>query len=189
MYLQGDAIVYSGPHWPNLEDVSSIKVSDKDVTRYEAQAQSYYGQIELPDGKVLSPPEACDIDPQNGHLSNGSPTTMLYIGLHPACEDIATRFMVNQPNATIHSTGDLWVTLERRCSSYLRQALKQRLLGRDNNFLPPISDKETGEPSFSGYYVPFDCLVQWGDDWTGWVSSASLESDVGHILTGSKTVG
>jgi hypothetical protein len=75
-------------------------------------------------------------------------------------------------NANIHSMTDLWLVLERRCSVYMHWE-SQRKYGSYHvrGFTPHLALSETGQPDFGNYYVPYHCLMAYGDDWEGWVSS------------------
>jgi hypothetical protein len=169
MPLEGDCVVLSGPHWPHADASSSLKVADEDVIRYDAEAESCYGKlILLPGEEEVRPQEAYDANPRPENPSDA--TAKMHHGLHAACEDMAYRVIKSSPHAKIHSIGDLWLTLERRCAGYLEQGRRQRTRPRDDNYVPPIPNKETGKLDFDGYYVPSHCMLQYGDEWEGWVS-------------------
>ncbi|WZH47091.1 uncharacterized protein QYS62_008233 [Fusarium acuminatum] len=174
MPLEGDCVVLSGPHWPRADASSSLNVADKDVIRYEAEAESYYGKLLLlPDEEEVRPQEAYDVNPQPEDPPDA--TARMHHGIHPACEDMANRVIKSSPHAKIHSIGDLWLTLERRCAGYLKQGRRQRPRPRDDNYVPPIPNKETGKLDFDGYYVPSHCLLQYGDEWEGWWDKDPIE--------------
>ncbi|KAH7245071.1 hypothetical protein BKA59DRAFT_544457 [Fusarium tricinctum] len=174
MPLKGDCVVLSGPHWPHADASSSLKVADKDVVRYEAEAESYYGKLLLlPDEEEVRPQEAYDVNPQPENPLDAR--AKMYHGIHAACEDMANRVIKSSPHAKIHSIGDLWLTLERRCAGYLEQGRRQRPRPRDDNYVPPILNKETGKLGFDGYYVPSHCLLQYGDEWEGWWDKDPIE--------------
>ncbi|KAH7182407.1 uncharacterized protein B0J16DRAFT_373045 [Fusarium flagelliforme] len=163
MLLDRDCIVLSGPHWP--QD-NARTVSDKEVTRYTAITQSCYGEIHiLPDNEQIYPQQTTDEN--HDHIGDGAPAKM-YHGIHPACEDLANRVIKTSPNAKISGIGDLFLTLERRCASYQWSTLEQRLGPRDNNYVPPIFNEEKNALTCDGYYVPRNCIDQWGDEWAGW---------------------
>ncbi|KAF4435947.1 hypothetical protein F53441_13375 [Fusarium austroafricanum] len=166
MALGSDAIVLAGPHWPRSNTTSeSLSVIDEQVIRYTAEVDSF-------PGKILLLPSREQIYPQYAyqHESDIAPAKM-YLGIHAACEEIANRVMKTSFNAKVRSISDLWLTLERRCASYLSQGRRQRRLPRDMNYVPPIPNNQSGQPlslGFDRYYVPYHCLDQWGDEWEGW---------------------
>ena len=94
----------------------------------------------------------------------------MYHGIHPACENLANRVIATSPNAKIRGIGDLFLTLERRCTNHQSSSRGERMWPRDNNYVPPIFNKEKDALAFDGYYVPIYCIDQWGDEWAGWVS-------------------
>jgi len=163
MLLDYDCIVLCGPHWPRR---NARKVTDQEVTRYTGITESCNGKIYiLPEHERIYPQETADED----HDRDGAPAKM-YHGIHPACEDLANRVIQTSPNAKISGIGDLFLTLERRCTNYQWSTRKQRLGPRDNNYVPPIFNEEKNALTFDGYYVPRHCIDQWGDEWAGWVS-------------------
>ncbi|KAI1063251.1 hypothetical protein LB507_005570 [Fusarium sp. FIESC RH6] len=163
MLLEDDCIVLCGPHWP---DANARRVTDQEITRYKGEADSCYGKIHiLPDYQRIYPQETTDEDDE--HVGDG-PSAKMYHGIHPACEDLANRVIATSPNAKISGIGDLFLTLERRCASYQSSSRDERMGPRDNNYVPPIFNKEKDALAFDGYYVPIYCIDQWGDEWAGW---------------------
>ncbi|KAL6912452.1 hypothetical protein FSST1_010212 [Fusarium sambucinum] len=162
-----NCVVYSGPHWPGA-DFHSRKVSDQELTRYEAEAESQYGKAALPTGQIVYPPEAYDEHERDEHLPDGVAPAKMYIAVHPACEDMAKRVIETSSIAKVHSIGDLWLALERRCAGYLHWAWQQQPRRRDERFIPPIPYNTVDEPGLHGYYAPLHCLEHWGDEWEGW---------------------
>ncbi|KAM0206143.1 hypothetical protein ACHAPA_011765 [Fusarium lateritium] len=174
MPLEGDCTILSGPHWPHADASSFLKVDDNDVIRYDAEAQSYYGKLKLlPQQEDVHPQEAYDATSQPESPSGA--TAKMYHGIHTACEDMANRVINTSPNAKIHSIGDLWLTLERRCAGFLEQGRRQRPRPRDDNYVPLIPNKGTGQLDFDGYYVPSHCILQYGDEWEGWWDDDPIE--------------
>jgi hypothetical protein len=164
MLLEGDCIVLRGPHWPRA---NARTVTDKEVTRYTGEADSCYGKIHiLPDYQRIYPQETIDED--DDHVGDG-PSAKMYHGIHPACEDLASR-VIQTPNAKISGIGDLFLTLERRCVDYQNKNRRSRRRRRDDNYVPPIFNEEKNALAWDGYYVPRHCIDQWGDEWAGWVS-------------------
>ncbi|EKJ72029.1 hypothetical protein FPSE_07771 [Fusarium pseudograminearum CS3096] len=159
-----DCIVYYGPHWPDA-DCPSLTISDHATTRYAAVAESYDGKAILPSGLCICPPELCDLF---WPTQDRAPPATMYIAIHPACEDMANRFMRTSSHAKIHSTGDLWLVLERRCASHIYVVIPRWFENGDLRFVPEIPLAETGVHSLDGYYVPRACLLRTGDDWEGW---------------------
>lgn len=164
MLLEGDCIVLRGPHWPRA---NARKVSDQEITRYTGEADSCYGKIHiLPDYQRIYPQETTDED--DDHVGDG-PSAKIYHGIHPSCEDLANR-VIQTPNAKISGIGDLFLTLERRCVDYQNKNRRSRRRRRDDNYVPPIFNEDKNALAWDGYYVPRDCIDQWGDEWAGWVS-------------------
>ena len=165
MCLDSDCIVLCGPHWPHE---NARKVTDQEVTRYTAETENCPGKIYiLPDREHIYPQGETDRNP--GDIGDGAPAKM-YHGIHPACEDIANRVIKTSPNAKISDIGDLFLTLERRCTNYGWAALKQPLSPRDYNYVPAIFNQEKNDFIWDGYYISRHCIDQWGDEWAGWVS-------------------
>ncbi|KAM0554929.1 hypothetical protein ACHAPJ_006665 [Fusarium lateritium] len=163
----GKVLALAGPHWPDRQQTPrSLKVKDEEVIRYDAQAAwtpaKYYL---LPDRNEVALQSEYDADRRPDDPDHVT-TAKMYIGIHAACEDIAKRVMKTSPNAQIRSIGDLWLSLERRCARYTSENPT-----RDRNFVPPIPKSQPGEPLSLGmdrYYVPYACIVQYGDEWEGW---------------------
>lgn len=167
MCLDSDCIVLRGPHWPRRD---ARKVTDQEVTRYKAETGNYPGRIYiLPDREQITPQETTDEN--YDVIEDGAPAKM-YHGIHPACEDLANRVIKTSPNAKISGIGDLFLTLERRCTNYRRFVRRQRLGPRSENYVPPIFNQEKNALTWDGYYISKHCIDQWGDEWAGWVSSA-----------------
>ncbi|CAG2011579.1 unnamed protein product [Fusarium graminearum] len=178
-----DCIVYYGPGWGDAVS-PFLNISDQEVTRYEAVAESHYGKAILSTGFVTYPPEKHNLYGQI--LDRAAPTVKLYIAIHPACENMANRFMKTSSNAKIHSLGDLWLVLERRCICHIWAESSNDWADGESRFIPEIPHAETGVRSLDGYYVPRSCLLRTGDEWEGWVSflfCAELEK---HGLIGSQ---
>ncbi|CAF3538053.1 unnamed protein product [Fusarium graminearum] len=171
-----DCIAYYGPYW---EDYSrpSVDTPDQAITRFEAVAESHYGKATLSTGHVIYPPEW---DDALGPIGDGDPVAMLIVAIHPACEDMANRFMKTCSNAKIHSTGDLWLVFERRCSSHILGESSNDFVQGEFRFIPEIPHAETGVRSLDGYYVPRSCLLRTGDEWEGWWDEYPLDI---HDLT------
>ncbi|UZP40420.1 hypothetical protein NXS19_008236 [Fusarium pseudograminearum] len=165
-----NCIVYDGPNWDDMRP--PLNISDQAITRYEARAESHYGKVILPTGLVMYPP---DWDYVSGPIEDGAPGAWLIIAIHPACEDMANRFMKTCSNAKIHSTGDLWLVLERRCCSHILGEASNDFAAGESRFIPEIPHPETGVRSLDGYYVPRSCLLRTGDEWEGWWDEDPLD--------------
>lgn len=75
--------------------------------------------------------------PDQSNASAQLATWQLYIGIHPACDELANRVMETSFSARICSLGDLWMTLERRCAR--RDPERESL---SYNFLPCIATSQ-----------------------------------------------
>ncbi|RGP63790.1 hypothetical protein FSPOR_8397 [Fusarium sporotrichioides] len=168
MNIRGsECVVYLGPYWPEV-DCPSLKVSDQELTRYKARPDIHWGQAVLPSGLGVYPPEEHDRNWHGNDLPDGIAPERMYIAVHPACEDMAKRVMKTSSNAKIHSTGDLWLVLERRCASHLYREGLEYISYHKTGFIPKIPHTETGDHSYAGYYVPWDCLIYCSNQWDGW---------------------
>jgi hypothetical protein len=97
----------------------------------------------------------------------------MYLGLHAACEDLANRVIENSYKASSRSVGDLWLTLERRCTSHKHTDFPFR------RFIPGIPESLPGQPFSIGlgrYFVPSHIVrMQLSGDYEyGWVSLNSM---------------
>ncbi|RSM03773.1 hypothetical protein CEP52_007187 [Fusarium oligoseptatum] len=73
------------------------------------------GLILFPDGRRVYPHLIAL--PEQSDAASAQPAPFgLFVGMHPACEDLVNRVMETSSNSRIHSLGDLWMTLERRCA-------------------------------------------------------------------------
>ncbi|KAH6876727.1 hypothetical protein B0T10DRAFT_585112 [Thelonectria olida] len=149
------AMVISGPYWPTYHaGPVSLDVPDEFVTRRLAIAK--YRSTELtviPNGEAVTP--QVEESPDDDNIS---------FGIHVACDAIATCVIETSPTARIRSIGDLWVTLERRCTK-----TDQDQPFFFQSFLPNIPENNPTEPhklGLSRYYVPPECFEE--DPPPGW---------------------
>ncbi|KAF4336272.1 hypothetical protein FBEOM_9876 [Fusarium beomiforme] len=169
-----NVVALAGPHWPEFsESPPSRKVSSEEVARYNAEANTHRGSLVLlPDNQEVRPQTDYDVNEESDDHSQW--VGKMYVGIHAACENLAHRVMRFSFNAKIRSTGDLWLTLERRCA---------RVINKDSgksgmHFTPPIPKSKPGEPftvGFERYYVPSHNIYRYGDDWEGWWDKDPIE--------------
>ncbi|KAM6529137.1 hypothetical protein FALCPG4_007286 [Fusarium falciforme] len=156
-----------GPHWPPWlgSHPQSLDLPDDAVRRFIAGKDEQLPQLNLlPDRQWVLP--QVKWPPGQSDASAQLATWQLYVGIHPACEELANRVMETSFNARIRSLGDLWMTLERRCAR--RDPERE---SPSYNFLPYIPTSQPGKAlSFTTdrYFVPFPCIVRFGDEWEGW---------------------
>ncbi|KAH7231566.1 hypothetical protein B0J15DRAFT_456031 [Fusarium solani] len=162
---QSTVICLSGPHWPNHQP-RSLDLADGAVRRFHAHADAYPGRLELvPDSRRVIPQFEYELE--NSDMLAELAPCKIFIGIHPACEDLANRVMRTSFTSRVRSIGDLWMTLERRCARHEWGPWHDPSF----NFLPYIPTSQPGEPLSFGadrYYVPFSCIVNFGDEWEGW---------------------
>ncbi|SCO76809.1 uncharacterized protein FRV6_01021 [Fusarium oxysporum] len=179
MALVGDTVVLVGPHWPTYNGTPlETEALDQEICRYAAEVDSYPGKLFLlPDREEVFPQHPYDSDfrsDKEPHIA----TAKMYIGIHAACDDLASHVIKSPFSSNIRSTSELWLTLERRCASYLGQRLQQCPLPRDMNYIPPIPNNLPGQPislGFERYYIPEYCIENWGDEWGGWWDEDPIE--------------
>ncbi|KAH7115469.1 hypothetical protein B0J13DRAFT_208153 [Dactylonectria estremocensis] len=147
---ESNAVLLTGPH--TEQGPESMKVSPDSVTRRLAVA-TYIDLHTIPDGERVFPQLE---DYLNHHR--------ISFCIHSACDTIADRVIETSPTAHIRSIGELWMTLERRCTKTSRD-----VPNCFDNFLPEIPEKNPSEPSKLGlgrYYVQLECF--WEDPPSGW---------------------
>jgi hypothetical protein len=169
LVLKGNVVAFSGPHWPELSEAPpSLKVTDEEVTRDNAQADCYPGALRFqPDRDAIHPQWDYDVNAESDDPSEW--VGKMYVGIHPACEDLLNRVMNTSPNAQVRSPGEFWLTLERRCARSKEE--DSRNIGM--HFTPSIPNHQPGQPFSCGlerYYVPSPSLFLYGNEWDGWVS-------------------
>ncbi|QPC65703.1 hypothetical protein HYE67_007934 [Fusarium culmorum] len=167
LVLLDDVVAFSGPHWPELCDAPpSLKVTDEQVTRYDAFANNYRGNLTFPPDREEIHPQ-WDYDVNEDAEDPSEWVGKMYVGIHKTCEQLFNRVMSTSPNAKVHSLGELWLTLERRCARSKME--DSRNIGM--HFTPSIPNSEPGQPFSCGlerYYVPSPSLYLYGNEWDGW---------------------
>ncbi|KIL84127.1 hypothetical protein FAVG1_12704 [Fusarium avenaceum] len=167
LVLLGDIVAFSGPHWPELCDApTSLEVTDEQVTRYDAFANNYRGNLTFPPHHEEIHPQ-WDYDVNDDAEDPSEWVGKMYIGIHKSCEHLLNRVMSTAPNARVRSLGELWLTLERRCAR--SKVEDSRNVGM--HFTPSIPNCQPGKPFSCGlerYYVPSPNLYLNGNEWNGW---------------------
>ncbi|KAI6752579.1 hypothetical protein HG530_013948 [Fusarium avenaceum] len=167
LVLLGDIVAFSGPHWPELCDAPpSLEVTDQQVTRYDAFANNYRGNLTFPPHHEEIHPQ-WDYDVNDDAEDPSEWVGKMYIGIHKSCEHLLNRVMSTAPNARVCSLGELWLTLERRCAR--SKVEDSRNVGM--HFTPSIPNCQPGKSFSCGlerYYVPSPSLYLNGNEWNGW---------------------
>ncbi|KAK7421218.1 hypothetical protein QQX98_002348 [Neonectria punicea] len=146
------AVLLSGPRWPLYAQGPVTTVPDEAVTRQVGTPSWYPGQVRITPGGE-------SVFTQWEYVSDNGTDTYWYFGIHPACEEIANRFMRTSREARVRSIGDLWMILDQRCAKTSAD------LHLSTPFLPNIPENAPGEPMKLGrsrYYLPRDSIP--GDD-------------------------
>ncbi|KAI8691831.1 COesterase domain-containing protein [Fusarium sp. Ph1] len=145
------SVLLSGPHWPYYGHGPISLIPDSTVVRHAADLTDPPPKMRiLSTDESLFPQEEMDVIEADRRYPSAS--QILYVGIHRSCEDMANRAMRSSPVCEIRSLGDLWMTLERRCTrtiqsrrltlSFLPIILKNRTwqgleLGLERYFIPP----------------------------------------------------
>lgn len=145
------SVLLSGPHWPWYGNGPvSLKIPDSAVGRHAADLTN-----PPPMMRILSTEESMfpqeEMDCLEADRRDPSASQILYVGIHTSCENMANRAMQSSPICEIRSIGDLWMTLERRCTGTIRS---RRLT---LSFLPIIFKKCTWqgvELGLERYFIP-----------------------------------
>ncbi|KAH7140183.1 hypothetical protein B0J13DRAFT_557328 [Dactylonectria estremocensis] len=163
----------SGPHWGYLEErPKAIRITDEAITRYVAVARCSTRTLQLlPSGRIVQPQNGYDLDePYN--YDPVAPQEWFF-GIHAACEEIANRVMQTSRKTHIRSIGDLWMTLDRRCTkTFLKHS------SATSNFLPFAPENQPGEPPRVGlgrYYIPSGCIYRLSNERDGWWDEDPLQ--------------
>lgn len=162
---KSDVVALSGPHWSPGES-PSLDLADDAVHRFDAVATWHpsVGLVLLPDKRSVDTQSRYESDKPNTLVPPAS--MQLFMGIHAACEEVANRVMRTSFNARVRSIGYLWMTLERRCARPMDRHPHM-------NFLPYLPESQSGQPRSFGtgrYFVPYSCIIRYGDEWDGWVT-------------------
>ncbi|KAF5003809.1 hypothetical protein FDECE_9665 [Fusarium decemcellulare] len=160
------SVLLLGPHWPShKEGPKSFKIPDTAITRHSAERSRVWHKRKmmiLPDGPDVFPQLEEDVDEQHRYEPHAS--QKWYFGIHTACEELAIRAMRTSQECKVRSTGDLWMTLDRRCTKSIQGRTRCRFC-----FIPEIPNKLGGEIKLDHrrYFLPQDVVFQTEDDWLG----------------------
>lgn len=157
------AILLSGPHFPYYgKGPKSFRIPSTSVSRCYAEACMPEPQMRiLPDGTRILTQHAEPLGEDNRHHPNAS--EQWYFGVHTACEELALLAIETQ-KYSLRSMGDLWMTLDRRCTKTTNDT------DLCLSFLPKIPENPPGcdiRLGFGRYFVPPEALLQFEDDWYG----------------------
>lgn len=164
---RGLAIALSGPSWLENESMYEVmNVPSEHIHCQVVEANGFHGELcIMPDGPTIVPQNSYAAGSHRSH--NLHTREHWFFGIHSACLVLARRVMEISPNASIQTIGDLWVTLERRCS----KTGQERWFSW--KFVPNIPDNPPGEPielNLRRYYVPRDHIgIEQDDDAEDWV--------------------
>ncbi|KAF4460622.1 hypothetical protein FALBO_12593 [Fusarium albosuccineum] len=153
----GSCLLLSGPHWPRRgEGPRSYKIPDTAVTRHRAEPTDWFHEIKiLPNGPNVLLQLEENVDEQSRYEPHASQTW--YFGVHIACDELVSRAMQTSQACRIRSTGDLWMTLERR---YTKARASTDLFP---SFIPKIPENKPGEDiklGFGRYFLPRRTVTQ-----------------------------
>jgi hypothetical protein len=172
-----DNVVLSGPHSCRHHKGPSYEtVPDKAVTCEAAEA---YSSKTLPAMYFRFKPGF--VVPQSEDHTLGAADEGYYIAVHVACLRLAETVIGRSPDAHIHSLGQLWHSLERRCTKTGQAQLSSWPGHVDGPFLPsipedPPQDRPASGPvklGLSRYFVNSWLVLGTGhslDDWEEEVS-------------------
>ncbi|KAL3605125.1 hypothetical protein FPOAC2_00067 [Fusarium poae] len=180
LVLQGEVVAFSGPHWPELCDTPpSLKVTDEQVTRYDAFANSHRGNLTFPPGREEIHPQ-WDYDVNEDSEDPSEWVGKMYVGIHKSCQQLLNRVMSASPNARVRSIGEFWLTLERRCARSKMEDSSD--IGM--HFTPSIPNPQPGKPFSCGlerYYVPSPTIYLFGNEWDSWWNEDPI--DIPNLTT------
>lgn len=154
---RGVVFALAGPSWGSGGNTSKEKsewmnVSSEDVHPRRAEVDGFHAQMQIqPDGPRIMPQRSYAAG-VNGHHGL-THRDHCFFGIHSACLDIAQRVMKTSRNASIQNMGDLWMTLERRCTKTANDC------SFSHSFVPKIPENRPGEEiklSLRRYYVPLN---------------------------------
>lgn len=145
-------ILMSGPHWWLFREAPvSIEIPDETVICERAYA--VFERLEVykvdQDNQVLI---QCEVDANEDEHYGTDADCQWYLLVHSACLEIAKKVMQTSLRASIRGMGDLWMTLDQRCS----KSWSTPGLHNDFPLLPLVPISRQGnliKLGLGGYYI------------------------------------